>query len=63
MKTIEITVDKKGRVSSETKGFIGSSCQDASKAFEEALGMRQNEQLTGEYYQTEGPNGISVTGG
>lgn len=60
MKTIEIVVDKKGNTKVETKGFLGSSCQDASKAFEEALGARQNEQMTSEYFQTEGPHEINV---
>lgn len=63
MKTIEITVDKKGNTKVETKGFVGGSCQDASKAFEQALGAVQNEQMTSEYFQTEGPHEIQAHNG
>jgi hypothetical protein len=53
MKTIEITVDKDGRVTVETKGFAGGSCREASRLVEEALGARTSERLTAEYYQGE----------
>ena len=52
-KTIEIIVSPKGETSVQTKGFIGSTCRDASKFIEEALGRRTGEQLTAEFYQTE----------
>ena len=53
MKTIEITVDKDGRVTVETKGFAGGSCREASRFVEEALGTRTSERLTAEFHQHE----------
>jgi hypothetical protein len=51
MKTIEIIVSPSGETKLETKGFIGSSCQQASKFLQEALGRQANEQLTAEFHQ------------
>ena len=53
MKTIEITVDKGGHVTVETKGFAGGSCREASRFVEEALGARTSERMTAESYQGE----------
>jgi hypothetical protein len=52
MKTIEITVTAKGETSVQTKGFTGSSCRDASKFIEQALGQKTSETLTPEFHQT-----------
>ena len=49
--TIEIVVSPSGQARVQTKGFAGSSCQDASRFIEQALGTRQAEQLTAEYHQ------------
>lgn len=49
-KTIQIVVDPKGGTKIETSGFTGSSCQDATRALEQALGAKTDEQLTGEFY-------------
>jgi len=51
-KVIQVTVSPKGETRVETTGFSGSSCQDASRALEEALGAKTGETLTGEYYAT-----------
>ena len=51
MKTIEITVDTKGQVVVQTKGFAGASCRDASRFVEQALGERTAETLTAEFHQ------------
>jgi hypothetical protein len=51
MRTIEIIVSPKGETSVQTKGFAGSSCRDASKFIEQALGQRTSEQLTAEFHQ------------
>lgn len=53
MKTIIFTINDSGEVTEETKGFIGKSCQDATKAYEKALGEVENEELTPEYYNRE----------
>jgi len=50
---IEITVSPTGQTSVQTKGFTGTSCQEASRFVEQALGNRQSEERTAEYYQSE----------
>lgn len=49
-KTIQITISPKGETKIETSGFSGSSCQDATRALEAALGAKTSETFTGEYY-------------
>ena len=51
-KTIEIIVSPTGETTVQTKGFAGSSCRDASKFIEQALGARTAETLTAEFHQT-----------
>jgi hypothetical protein len=51
MKVIEIIVNAKGETTVQAKGFAGSSCRDASKFVEQALGQRIGEQLTAEFHQ------------
>ena len=51
-KTIEVIVSPQGEVKVQTRGFTGSSCRDASKFVEQALGQRTGEQLTAEFYGT-----------
>ena len=51
MKTIEIIVSPKGETTVTTKGFTGSSCREASKSIEQALGQRIGERLTAEFHQ------------
>ena len=53
MKTIEIIVSPKGEATVTTKGFAGSSCKEASKFIEQALGQRTGETLTGEFHQSQ----------
>lgn len=50
-KTIEITVDRTGKTTVETRGFSGGDCRDASRFVEQALGARVSETLTPEYHQ------------
>jgi len=54
VKTIEITVSPKGETKVETKGFAGGECREASRFVEQALGARTDEQLTAEFYQSQG---------
>ena len=51
MRTIEITVTPDGTTTVQTRGFVGSSCQNASRFIEQALGQRTDEQLTAEFHQ------------
>ena len=48
---IEIIVSTTCETRIETKGFTGSSCRDASKSIEEALGVRHAETVTSEFHQ------------
>ena len=52
-KTIEIIVTSEGKSSVQTLGFTGSSCRDASRFIEQALGQRTGEKLTTEFHQVE----------
>jgi hypothetical protein len=54
MKIIEIIVSASGETRLETKGFAGRDCLEASRQLEAALGAKQAEQLTGEYYAAAG---------
>lgn len=49
-KTIEITVSPEGAVSIKTQGFAGSSCRDATRDLERALGVSGREHLLPEYF-------------
>ena len=37
----------------EAEGFVGTSCTDATQAFEQALGGQEEQTIKDEYYQTE----------
>jgi hypothetical protein len=52
IKTIELLVSSTGETRLETKGFAGSSCQEASRLLEAALGSCQSETMTTEYFQS-----------
>jgi hypothetical protein len=49
-KRIEITVSPEGATSIKTSGFTGSSCRDATRDIERALGVAGKESLLPEYY-------------
>jgi hypothetical protein len=49
-KIIEVIVSPTGETNIETKGFTGSSCRDASRFIEKALGHTAGEQLTAEFH-------------
>jgi hypothetical protein len=53
VKTIEIIVSAKGESTVQTKGFSGSSCRQASRFVERALGVTQSDTPTAEMYQTQ----------
>ena len=50
-RTIEITVSPEGATSIKTTGFTGSSCKDATRDLERALGVVGSEHLLPEYFQ------------
>jgi hypothetical protein len=47
---IEVIVSPTGQLKIETKGFAGSSCRDASRFLEEALGVKTEDRPTAEFY-------------
>ena len=49
-KRIEITVSPEGATSIKTTGFAGSSCKDATRDLENALGVAGRETLLPEYF-------------
>ena len=49
-KKIEITVSPEGAVSIKASGFAGSSCRDATRDIERALGVAGTEHLLPEFY-------------
>ena len=49
-KKIEITVSPEGATSIKTSGFSGSSCKDATRDLEKALGVAGRESLQPEFY-------------
>ncbi len=52
-KTIEVTIGPDGKFSVEAYGFKGSSCHDATRTFEEALGEIQTRRRKVEFFQIE----------
>jgi len=49
-KKIEIIVSPSGATSIKTTGFAGSSCRDATRDLENALGVAGRETLLPEFY-------------
>lgn len=53
-KQVKITFNPLGQPRIEADGFTGTSCQDATKAFEDLLnGGGKKETLKDEYYMSE----------
>jgi len=51
LRIIEILIAPDGTSQIETKGFVGSECQQASRFVEQALGEQTNETLKSEFHQ------------
>jgi len=62
-KTIEITVTPEGAVSLKTTGFQGSSCKDATRELERALGVTGKETLLPEFHQQQAQQNRLSQGG
>ena len=52
MTSITIIVKPDGKTVVETSGYYGTSCKDASRFIEQALGQKQTETIKPEYYST-----------
>lgn len=53
MKYIDIVISAKGEITIQPQGFSGSSCRDASRLLEQALGTVSAERLTAEFYDSQ----------
>lgn len=51
IQSIEVIVSPQGKTRVETKGFCGSTCRDASRFIEHALGKVASEKLTDDFYR------------
>jgi hypothetical protein len=49
--TIEVIISPSGETKIETKGFAGSSCQQASQFLEQSLGAKLTDKPTADFYQ------------
>ena len=52
MKSITLIIAHDGKTTVETHGFTGSSCTDATKFLETALGRKTEQQYKTEYFST-----------
>ena len=52
-KTITLIIAPDGKTKLETNGFTGSSCREASRSLEDALGTGTVERLKTEYFLDE----------
>ena len=53
MKTFNIVISPTGATKIETIGFSGGECREATQFLETALGKRQSERLTTEFYSAQ----------
>jgi len=50
-RTIKIVIGLDGSTRVETKGFKGQTCEAVTKELEEALGSREKNQRTAEFFE------------
>jgi hypothetical protein len=53
LKTIELIISPAGETQLQTQGFQGSSCQAASRALKQALGLVTHEQKTADFFAAQ----------
>lgn len=63
MKTLEITVNPQGETTVATRGFVGPSCREASRSYEELLGARLADRATPEMHLTPTENRLDLRQG
>lgn len=54
--TIEVTVTPSGAITLEAEGYTGSSCEEATRFLEEALGLPGARTRKGEFYRRNARN-------
>jgi len=52
-KKVIVRLGKDGSVKVEAEGFVGRSCEEATKFLDELFGQPTDRQLKSEYYQDE----------
>jgi len=62
MQSVKFTIGKDGQIKTEGLGFEGKNCLEKTKAYIEALGMQQKQELKAEFYMGEDA-GVSVFNG
>jgi hypothetical protein len=55
MARLEIIIDKKGQVKLDVSEVTGATCQEITKAFEEAIGSVEETNLKEDYYNLLDP--------
>ena len=55
-KTIEVSVSPAGEISIEAEGYTGSSCEEATRFLEEALGLPGKRKRKAELYRRRTEN-------
>ena len=60
---IEVLISPQGQTKIETKGFAGSTCQQASQFLEQALGAKLSDMPTAELYQAQREEQVIQQGG
>ena len=60
---IIVTVARDGATQVQTEGFVGPACKQASDFIERALGKRQSEQLTCDYFRVSRESQATLTQG
>ena len=63
MQIIEVVISPQGETKIETKGFAGSTCQQASQFLEQALGAKLSDMPTAEHYQAQREEQVIQQGG
>ncbi len=55
-RTIEVLVSPAGEITVEAEGYTGSSCEEATRFLEEALGLPGGRTRKAEFYRREQRN-------
>ncbi len=56
--TISVKIDKKGTTTVDADGFTGGSCEEATAAIREAVGMEIDHERKAEFYENEEHEGV-----
>lgn len=54
MKTLTIKVNSIGKISVDAEGFLGTSCEEATKLVTSGLGKFKTQTKKAEYHRTDG---------